>query len=148
MTVKSPPPGGISAGYKLVGLGGTFAAAIIGFTLGGWALDGWLGLTPLFYNLTGVFFGVGLVFVYATLGGMRGITYTQVAQYGVLILAYLIPAVAISLKMTGNPIPQLGFGSTMIEGENAGLYLLETIDRIHRDLGFPEYTAAFVEGNK
>ena len=48
MTVKSPPPGGISASYKLVGLGGTFAAAIIGFTLGGWALDGWLGLTPLF----------------------------------------------------------------------------------------------------
>jgi cation/acetate symporter len=97
---------------------------------------------------TGVFFGVGLVFVYATLGGMRGITYTQVAQYSVLILAYLIPAVAISLKMTGNPIPQLGFGSTVIEGENAGLYLLETIDRIHRDLGFPEYTAAFVEGKK
>jgi cation/acetate symporter len=97
---------------------------------------------------TGVFFGVGLVFVYATLGGMRGITYTQVAQYSVLILAYLIPAVAISLKITGNPIPQLGFGSTVIEGENAGLHLLETIDRIHRDLGFPEYTAAFVEGKK
>jgi cation/acetate symporter len=97
---------------------------------------------------TGVFVGVGLVFIYATLGGMRGITYTQVAQYSVLICAYLIPAVAISVKMTGNPIPQLGFGSTVIEGENAGMYLLEAIDRIHRDLGFPEYTAAFVEGKK
>ena len=97
---------------------------------------------------TGVAWGVGLVFVYATLGGMRGITYTQVAQYTVLILAYLIPAVAISLKMTGNPIPQLGFGATVTEGENAGLYLLEAIDRIHRDLGFPEYTAAFVAGKK
>ncbi|MGE4609095.1 MAG: sodium:solute symporter family protein [Myxococcota bacterium] len=97
---------------------------------------------------TGVFFGVGLVFVYATIGGMRGITYTQVAQYSVLICAYLIPAVAISVKMTGNPIPQLGFGSTVIEGENAGMYLLEAIDRIHRDLGFPEYTAAYVNGKK
>ena len=97
---------------------------------------------------TGVILGVGLVFVYATLGGMRGITYTQVAQYGVLILAYLIPAAAISLKLTGTAIPQLGFGSTIVEGENAGLYLLEAIDRIHRDLGFPEYTAAFVAGKK
>ncbi|MFP8879687.1 MAG: sodium:solute symporter family protein [Myxococcota bacterium] len=97
---------------------------------------------------TGVFFGVGLVFVYATIGGMRGITYTQVAQYSVLICAYLIPAVAISVKMTGNPIPQLGFGSTVIEGENAGMYLLEAIDHIHRDLGFPEYTAAYVNGKK
>jgi cation/acetate symporter len=97
---------------------------------------------------TGVVFGVGLVFVYATLGGMRGITYTQVAQYAVLICAYLIPAVAISLKMTGNPIPQLGFGSTIVDGENAGIYLLEAIDGIHRELGFPEYTAAFVEGKK
>ncbi|MFQ5513187.1 MAG: sodium:solute symporter family protein [Myxococcota bacterium] len=97
---------------------------------------------------TGVMIGVALVFIYATLGGMRGITYTQVAQYTVLILAYLIPAVAISLKLTGNPIPQLGFGSKVIEGPDAGLYLLEVIDRIHRDLGLPEYTAAFVAGKK
>jgi cation/acetate symporter len=97
---------------------------------------------------TGVVIGMALVFLYATLGGMRGITYTQVAQYTVLIIAYLIPAGAISMAMTGNPIPQLGFGSTVSSGPNAGIYLLETIDQIHRDLGFPEYTAAFVAGKK
>ena len=96
----------------------------------------------------GVLIGMALVFVYATLGGMRGITYTQVAQYIVLIVAYLIPAVAISRALTGNPIPQLGFGSSVASGPNAGIYLLETIDQIHRDLGFPEYTAAFVAGKK
>ena len=97
---------------------------------------------------TGVLIGMALVFIYATLGGMKGITYTQVAQYCVLIVAYLIPAVAISHAITGNPIPQLGFGARIASGDNAGLYLLETIDRIHRDLGFPEYTAAFVPGKK
>ncbi len=97
---------------------------------------------------TGVVIGMALVFLYATLGGMRGITYTQVAQYTVLIIAYLIPAGAISMAMTGNPIPQIGFGSTVSSGPNAGIYLLETIDQIHRDLGFPEYTAAFVAGKK
>ncbi|MEN8182042.1 MAG: sodium:solute symporter family protein [Myxococcota bacterium] len=97
---------------------------------------------------TGVFIGVGLVFVYATLGGMRGITYTQVAQYCVLIVAYLIPAITISLQMTGNPVPQLGFGSTLLEGPHAGLHLLEAIDQIHRDLGLPEYTGAFVAGKR
>ncbi len=97
---------------------------------------------------TGVVIGMALVFVYATLGGMRGITYTQVAQYCVLIVAYLIPAIAISWKMTGNPIPQLGFGGQVVEGPNAGMFLLETLDALHRDLGLPEYTAAFVEGKK
>ncbi len=97
---------------------------------------------------TGVFIGMALVFIYATLGGMRGITYTQVAQYWVLIIAYLIPAIAVSYQMTGNPIPQLGFGARVIDGPNAGLYLLETIDILHRELGFPEYTAAFVPGKK
>ncbi len=97
---------------------------------------------------TGVIIGMALVFTYATLGGMRGITYTQVAQYCVLIVAYLIPAIAISYQMTGNPIPQLGFGARVVEGPNAGLFLLETIDALHRDLGFPEYTAAFVSGKK
>ncbi len=96
----------------------------------------------------GVLIGMALVLLYAVLGGMRGITYTQVAQYGVLIVAYLIPAVAKSIKITGNPIPQLGFGSTITEGPNAGLFLLEALDQIHRDLGFPEYTAAFVAGKK
>ena len=96
----------------------------------------------------GVLIGMALVFIYATLGGMRGITYTQVAQYVVLIIAYLIPAVAISYKITGNPIPQLGFGDQIASGEHAGRYLLEALDGIHRDLGFPEYTAAFVPGKK
>ncbi len=97
---------------------------------------------------TGVFIGVGMVFVYATLGGMRGITYTQVAQYCVLIVAYLIPAVAISMKMTGQSIPQLGFGSELTQGPYAGTFLLEAIDQIHRDLGLPEYTGAFVAGKR
>jgi cation/acetate symporter len=96
----------------------------------------------------GVAIGMVLVFIYATLGGMRGITYTQVAQYVVLMIAYLIPAVAISWKITGNPIPQLGFGSTVTEGAHAGTYLLEALDQIHRDLGLPEYTGAFVAGKK
>lgn len=96
----------------------------------------------------GVIIGMVLVFTYATLGGMKGITYTQVAQYCVLIVAYIVPAVAISLQMTGNPIPQLGFGSKIIEGENAGMFLLEAIDMIHTDLGLPEYTATFVGGKK
>ncbi len=96
----------------------------------------------------GVVVGGGLVLVYALLGGMRGITYTQVAQYCVLIVAYLIPAVAISMKMTGQPVPQLGFGSQIIEGPNAGVYLLQALDQIHRDLGLPEYTGAFVAGKK
>jgi len=97
---------------------------------------------------TGVIGGMALVFLYATLGGMRGITYTQVAQYIVLIVAYLIPAAAISWKMTGNPIPQFGFGSRISDGPHAGMYLLQAIDAIHRDLGLPEYTAAFVSGKK
>ncbi len=96
----------------------------------------------------GVIAGMVLVFIYAVLGGMKGITWTQVAQYCVLIVAFLIPAVAISMKMTGNPIPQIGFGSKIVEGENAGLYLLQAIDEIHRELGFPEYTATFSGGKK
>jgi cation/acetate symporter len=96
----------------------------------------------------GVMIGVGLVFVYAVLGGMRGITYTQVAQYTVLIVAFMIPAVAISEKLTGHWIPQIGFGASLVEGPNAGRYLLETLDAVQRDLGFPEYTAAWVGGKK
>ena len=97
---------------------------------------------------TGVLIGVGLVFVYAVVGGMRGITYTQVAQYCVLIVAFMIPAVAISHQLTGSWIPQLGFGATLSDGPNAGRYLLETLDAIQRDLGLPEYTAAWVGGKK
>ncbi|MGV1098805.1 sodium:solute symporter family protein [Thiovibrio sp. JS02] len=89
---------------------------------------------------TGVLIGMAIVFFYAALGGMKGITYTQVAQYLVLIVAYLIPAIAISLKITGNPIPQLGFGGTISEGVNAGKYLLDTINTLNTDLGFAAYT--------
>jgi len=90
---------------------------------------------------TGVLIGMAIVFFYAALGGMKGITYTQVAQYLVLIIAYIIPAVAISLKITGNPIPQLGFGSTITEGVNAGKYLLDALDGLNTELGFNAYTA-------
>jgi len=96
----------------------------------------------------GVLIGMIIVFFYATLGGMKGITYTQVAQYVVLIIAYLIPAVAISIKLTGNPIPQLGFGAELTEGPKAGVYLLQALNDLHRELGFPEYTSAFGAGNK
>ena len=92
---------------------------------------------------TGVIIGMVLVFIYGALGGMKGVTYTQVAQYAVLIVAYLIPAVAISLQITGNPVPQLGFGSRVLEGENAGVHLLEAIDRIHTELGFTEFSRPF-----
>ncbi|MDX1973902.1 MAG: sodium:solute symporter family protein [Candidatus Sumerlaeia bacterium] len=94
----------------------------------------------------GVIAGMVLVFIYAVLGGMKGITYTQAAQYVILIVAYLIPAFAISAKLSGNPIPMLGFGGNFQEGQFAGRALLETLDALHRDLGFPEYTAAYAKG--
>ena len=72
----------------------------------------------------GVMIGMAIVFVYATLGGMKGITWTQVAQYWVLITAFLIPAIAISFKLTGNPVPQIGLGSELITGDGKGMGLL------------------------
>jgi len=84
----------------------------------------------------GVLIGIGIVFFYAVLGGMKGITYTQVAQYCVLIFAFTVPAIFISLHMTGNPVPQLGFGS---KGRD-GVYLLEKLNQLSADLGFEEYT--------
>ncbi|WP_298883446.1 sodium:solute symporter family protein [uncultured Polaribacter sp.] len=86
---------------------------------------------------TGVYIGMAIVLFYAVLGGMKGITYTQVAQYCVLIFAFMVPAIFISIQMTGNPIPQLGFGGT---GED-GIYLLDKLDGLHRELGFAEYTS-------
>jgi len=86
----------------------------------------------------GLGIGMGVVWVYAVLGGMKGITYTQIAQYCVLIFAYTIPAVFISIQLTGNPIPQLGLGSTLADG--SGVYLLDKLDQIVTDLGFKEYT--------
>lgn len=89
---------------------------------------------------TGVIIGMTIVFFYAVLGGMKGITYTQVAQYCVLIFAYMVPAIFISLMMTGNPIPQLGFGSELTP-EYGGGYLLDRLDGVSEALGFGTYTA-------
>ena len=86
---------------------------------------------------TGVLIGIGIVFFYAVLGGMKGITYTQVAQYCVLIFAFMVPAIFISFITTGNVIPQIGFGSS---GED-GVYLLDKLDGLHKELGFHEYTS-------
>lgn len=86
---------------------------------------------------TGVIIGMVIVFFYAVLGGMKGITYTQVAQYCVLIFAFMVPAIFISLQMTGNVFPQLGFGAA---GED-GVYLLDKLDGLHKELGFAEYTS-------
>jgi len=91
---------------------------------------------------TGVIIGMGIVFFYAVLGGMKGITYTQVAQYCVLIFAYLVPAVFISILITGNPVPQLGFGDQLI---NEPIYLLNKLDGVMMDLGFNAYTSGFKE---
>ncbi len=88
---------------------------------------------------TGLYCGMGIVFVYAVLGGMKGITYTQIAQYCVLIFAYTVPAVFIGLQLTGNPVPQLALGSHMSDG--SGMYLLAKLNSICVDLGFAEYTA-------
>jgi len=91
---------------------------------------------------TGVIVGMGIVFFYAVLGGMKGITYTQVAQYCVLIFAYLVPAIFISILITGNPIPQFGFGDRLIDQE---IYLLEKLDLIMTDIGFQPYTSGLKE---
>ncbi len=91
---------------------------------------------------TGVLIGMAIVFMYSVLGGMKGITYTQVAQYCVLIFAYMVPAIFISIMITGNPIPQLGFGSEVSDG--SGLSVLAKLDKVLLDLGFNSYT----EGSK
>ena len=85
----------------------------------------------------GLLIGMGIVFIYAVVGGMKGITYTQIAQYCVLIFAYTIPAIFISLNLTGNPIPQLGLGSMMVGTDT---YLLDRLDQVVTELGFAEYT--------
>ena len=85
----------------------------------------------------GVLIGMGIVFIYAVWGGMKGITYTQVAQYTVLIFAYLVPAIYISIIMTNNPVPQLGFGSTLVDSPE---FLLDKLDKVTTDLGFTAYT--------
>ena len=108
---------------------------IIGQMTGvGVAFSRFLGVT----KDVGIYIGMGIVFVYAVFGGMKGITYTQVAQYCVLILAYTVPAVFISLNLTGNPLPQLGLG-----GDFGGEPLLAKLDQVVTDLGFAEYTTSF-----
>ena len=87
---------------------------------------------------TGVIIGMVIVLFYAVLGGMKGITYTQVAQYCVLIFAFMVPAIFISIQMTGNPIPQLGMGSQLNDG--SGMYLLDKLNGLSTELGFAEYT--------
>jgi len=85
----------------------------------------------------GVIIGMAIVFFYAVLGGMKGITYTQVAQYCVLIFAFMVPAIFISIQMVGNPIPQLGFGGATADGT----YLLDKLNGLQTELGFSEYTS-------
>jgi len=86
---------------------------------------------------TGLYIGMGIVFIYSVLGGMKGITYTQIAQYCVLIFAYTVPAIFISLNITGNPIPQLGILSTMADGNT---YMMDKLNLVVSELGFNEYT--------
>ena len=107
---------------------------IIGQMTGvGVAFSRFLGVS----NTVGIFIGMGIVFMYAVFGGMKGITYTQVAQYCVLILAYTIPAIFISLQLTGNPLPQLGLGSEYLD---TGHSLLNKVDQVVTELGFTKYT--------
>lgn len=88
---------------------------------------------------TGLYTGMIIVFFYAVLGGMKGITYTQIAQYVVLILAYTVPAIFISFQLTGNPVPQLGLGSTLVGSDT---FLLDKLDRVLLETGFKEYTTS------
>jgi len=89
--------------------------------------------------ITGVLIGMAIVFFYTVLGGMKGITYTQVAQFCVMVFAYVVPAVFISIMLTGHILPQTGFGATLADG--SGVYMLENLDSILVDLGFNEYTS-------
>jgi len=114
---------------------------IIGQMTGvGVAFSRFLGVT----NESGIYIGMAIVFAYAVFGGMKGITYTQVAQYIVLILAYIVPAIFISLNLTGNPLPQLGLGSNMVGTDKS---LLVTLNSVINELGFGEYTTS-IPGSK
>ncbi len=108
----------------------------------GVVFSGFLGVAPS----TGVFIGMAIVFVYAVFGGMKGITYTQVAQFWVLITAFLIPAIAISLKLTGQPIPSVGLAAPVLESvDPARPYLLDKLSSINQQFGFGSYTEAYGE---
>lgn len=108
----------------------------------GVVFSGFLGVTPA----VGVFIGMAIVFCYAVFGGMKGITWTQVAQFWVLITAFLIPAIAISLKLTGSPFPSVGLGSQVLESvDPARPYLLDKLSNINQQFGFGSYTEAYGE---
>ena len=110
----------------------------------GVVFSGFLGVAPA----TGVFIGMAIVFVYAVFGGMKGITWTQVAQFWVLITAFLIPAIAISLKLTGQPIPSVGLASQVTEAvDPARPYLLDKLSTINEQFGFASYTEAYGENS-
>lgn len=120
-----------------------FCAVFISFTYVAGQMRGTGIVFSRFLNVDieiGVVIGMIIVFFYAVMGGMKGITYTQVAQYCVLIFAYLVPVIFISIMMTGNAIPQLGFGGTLEDGS----YLLDRLDGLSEELGLAMYTA----GNK
>ena len=118
-----------------------FAALLVSFTYVAGQMRGVGVVFSRFLEVdinTGVIIGMLIVLFYAVLGGMKGITYTQVAQYCVLIFAFMVPAIFISFQMTGNVIPQLGMGSKINDG--SGLYLLEKLNNLSVELGFAEYT--------
>ncbi len=125
-----------------------FAAIFVSFTYVAGQMRGVGVVFSRFLEVSvekGVVIGMAIVFTYAVLGGMKGITWTQVAQYAILIVAFLVPAVFISQMLTGNPIPQLGFGGRLEgplgqEVATGGAWLLETLDRLHAELGFAPYT--------
>ncbi len=126
-----------------------FAQIFIAFTYVAGQMRGVGVVFSRFLNVDielGVIIGMAIVFFYAVLGGMKGITYTQVAQYLVLIFAYMVPAIFISFLMTGNPIPQIALGGTLTDDQAAkagvasGTYLLDMLDGLHKDLGFDAYT--------
>lgn len=121
-----------------------FAALIVSFTYVAGQMRGVGVVFSRFLEVdinTGVIIGMALVFIYAVMGGMKGITYTQVAQYCILIFAFMVPAIFISIQLTNNPIPQLGFGDTLTGTDT---YLLDKLDQISLELGFNQYT----EGQK
>ena len=118
-----------------------FCALIVSFTYVAGQMQGVGIVFSRFLEVpfeVGVLIGMVIVLFYAVLGGMKGITYTQVAQYCVLIFAFMVPAIFISIQMTGNFIPQLGMGSVINDG--SGIYLLDKLDMLSKDLGFTEYT--------
>ena len=127
---------------KVARIVAVFCALIVSFTYVAGQMRGVGVVFSRFLEVdinTGVIIGMIIVLFYAVLGGMKGITYTQVAQYCVLIFAFMVPAIFISIQMTGNPIPQLGMGSTLNDG--SGTYLLEKLNGLSTKLGFAEYTS-------